>query len=282
MIKASREAKVNTSWISPNNLYEEGLLKYIDAILSPSPNNLFLVEFESFQKKVSYFGMYNSLSQTLLKITSPGVPDFYQGTEIWDFSLVDPDNLRTVDYSIRKIMLRKLKEKIAGSESDLPGFHGDLLRNWEDGFIKLYVTYKALNYRRENHRLFSNGAYIPLVSEGRLKDHVCAFARQGEGKALLSVVPRFLTRLAKGSLLSRLLTQFVKIPDELPLGEQAWRDSWIIIPNEITEEKFGNVFTKEILKVSKKEGGKVLPLGEVFNHFPVAMIEGIGKKEVDG
>jgi (1->4)-alpha-D-glucan 1-alpha-D-glucosylmutase len=101
MLKAVREAKVNTSWISPNATYEEGLLEFVDALLSPSPENPFLWDFESFQEKISYFGMFNSISQTLLKITCPGIPDFYQGTELWDFSLVDPDNRRPVNFEIR-------------------------------------------------------------------------------------------------------------------------------------------------------------------------------------
>src|SRR4030042_3296118 len=127
MLKAIREAKVNTSWISPNLVYEEGLLKFVDAILSSSHGNPFTGDFETFQKKISYFGTFNSLSQILLKMTCPGIPDFYQGMEIWDFSLVDPDNRRPVDYSLRVNMLRQLKEKAGRPGNHLYHLLGDLL-----------------------------------------------------------------------------------------------------------------------------------------------------------
>src|SRR3989304_2707640 len=116
MGKGGREAKINTSWISPNTPYEEALIHFTDTILSNTPDNPFLKDFEPFQKRVSGYGMYNSLSQTLLKITSPGVPDFYQGTEIWDFSLVDPDNRRPVNYGTRMMVRKDIEER----ESDLP------------------------------------------------------------------------------------------------------------------------------------------------------------------
>jgi (1->4)-alpha-D-glucan 1-alpha-D-glucosylmutase len=259
MIKATREAKVNSSWISPNLPYEEGLLKFIDAVLLSSLHNHFLWDFETFQTKISRFGMFNSLSQTLLKITSPGVPDFYQGTEIWDFSLVDPDNRRPVDYSIRKALLQELKRKMEGNGPELSGFHKELLRNWEDGSIKLYVTYKALNYRQVHRELFLEGGYQPLASEGELREHVCAFMRYREGKGILVIVPRFLTRLVKAG--------------EEPLGEEVWKDSWMMIPEEISGEQFRNVFTDEMIGMKLQNGRRRIALAEVFKNFPVAMLE---------
>lgn len=260
MLKAVREAKVNTSWISPNLPYENNLLKFIDTIMAPVRGNPFLKDFGAFQKKVSFFGMFNSLSQTLLKITAPGIPDFYQGTEIWDFSLVDPDNRRPVNFDIRKEMLKTLKKKLAISEMVLRDFARELLKEWRDGSIKLYITFRALNYRKENHRLFMDGLYIPLVGDGNLKEHICAFGRQREEKVVLVIVPRFLTRLMKGT-------------DEMPLGKELWGDSRIVIPEEIAGDRFHNIFTGETLKSVEKEGKRVLPLGEVFVHFPVAMLE---------
>jgi len=262
MLKAAREAKLHTSWISPNLAYEEVLLKFIDAILSNSHGNQFLRDFEILQKKVAYFGMFNSLSQTLLKITSPGIPDFYQGTEIWDFSLVDPDNRRQVNYSIRQKMLWQLKKKIARAGSELLSFLKELLQNWRDGSIKLYVTFKALNYRKEHHELFLEGLYLPVMSEGDLRDHVCAFARRRGDKVVLIVVPRFLTGLIKSF-------------DEMPLDKQVWGDSRIVIPDEIHGDKFRNILTNEMIGADIQEGEKVLRLSEVFLNFPVAMIENI-------
>ncbi len=183
MLKATREAKVHTSWISPNFPYEEALLKFIDTVLS---SHLFKSDFQILQKKVAYFGMFNSLGQTLLKMTSPGIPDFYQGTEIWDFSLVDPDNRRPVNFNLRKELLAALKKKIESPGLDLKEFVRDLIRQWKDGTPKLYVIYKTLNYRRENDLLFRDGSYVPLESEGNLKEYVCAFARQKEKKNSIS------------------------------------------------------------------------------------------------
>jgi len=262
MLKATREAKVNSSWINPNIPYEDALLKFVDDVMSPSPTNPFIRGFEPFAKKVSYFGMFNSLSQALLKIASPGVPDFYQGTEIWDFSLVDPDNRRPVDFGTRKEMLKDLKDKMAACGSDLPGFTRGLLREWGDGSIKLYVTFRSLRYRRENPRLFSDGAYLPLQGDGEFKERVCAFARLAEGKIILVIVPRFLTRL-------------VKSPDELPLGHEVWGDSKVVIPGEIPAVGFKNILTGEAMGLVEQDEKAALALDQVFANFPVAMLEAI-------
>jgi (1->4)-alpha-D-glucan 1-alpha-D-glucosylmutase len=262
MIKAAREAKVNTSWISPNLPYEEALMNFVDTILYSFQYSPFLKDFEVFQKKIAYFGMYNSLSQTLLKITSPGVPDFYQGTEIWDFSLVDPDNRRPVDFDIRKEMLQALKKKMAIKRLDLPGFARELVQGWRNSSIKLYVIFRSLNYRKENHRLFLEGGYIPLVSNGDRQDLFCAFARRGEGKVVLVIVPRFLTHLIKST-------------DQYPLGREIWGGSSILIPEEIPEDEFRNIFTGETTSVVQRNGQKMLVLGDVFAHFPIAMLEAL-------
>jgi len=259
MLKAVREAKVNTSWISPNIPYEEALLKFVDDLLSSPQNSPFLRDFETFQKKISFYGMFNSLSQTILKITCPGTPDFYEGTEIWDFSLVDPDNRRPVDYSTRRRMLEDLKRKIAGSPPDLREFARGLLQEWRDGSIKLYVTFKALNYRTENHRLFMEGTYIPLMSVGDLKEHVCAFARRREDQIVLTIVPRFLTRLIGAH--------------EMPFGKEVWKDSKIVIPDELEGDRFYNIFTGETIKKVEQDGQKALALREILAYFPVSMLE---------
>jgi (1->4)-alpha-D-glucan 1-alpha-D-glucosylmutase len=259
MLKAVREAKVNSRWISPNLSYEENLLKFIDAILS---NNHFKKDFEELQKRVSYFGMFNSLSQTLLKIISPGIPDFYQGTEIWGFSLVDPDNRRPVNFHLRKELLVALKKKMGMPGADLKELARGLIQEWKDGSPKLYVTYKALNYRKEDHLLFRDGNYIPLMGEGDLKEHICAFARQKGEKTVLVIAPRFLTRLIKNI-------------DEVPLGQPIWGDSWVFLPDEIGGSNFRNILTDEIIKKVDRDGQGGLPLAEVFANFPVAMLEKI-------
>ncbi len=257
MLKATREAKVHTSWISPNFPYEEALLKFIDTVLS---SHLFKSDFQILQKKVAYFGMFNSLGQTLLKMTSPGIPDFYQGTEIWDFSLVDPDNRRPVNFNLRKELLAALKKKIESPGLDLKEFVRDLIRQWKDGTPKLYVIYKTLNYRKENDLLFRDGSYVPLESEGNLKEYVCAFARQKEEKTVLVIVPRFLTHLIRDT-------------GEVPLGKNVWEESWVVLPKEINGGTFRNLFTDETIEKVKRDGEGLLSLGEVFANFPVAMLE---------
>jgi (1->4)-alpha-D-glucan 1-alpha-D-glucosylmutase len=260
MLKAVREAKVNTSWISPNLPYEEHLMKFIDAILSRSAYNYFLIDLENFQKKVSPFGMLNSLSQVLLKITCPGIPDFYQGTELWDFSLVDPDNRRPVNFQPRRELMAALRKRIEACGGDLQDLARGLVQDWKDGTPKLYVIFKGLNFRRNNHLLFREGTYVPLGSAGDLKDHVCAFARQRGERIVLVVVPRFLTRLAKE-------------PGEVPFGAGVWEGSRIILPEGISGKTFRNIFTGEIFQRIDTNGVGALSLREVFSNFPVAMLE---------
>ena len=259
MIKAAREAKANTSWISPNVFYEETLLEFVDGTMG---NQTFIDNFAPLMEKISYFGMFNSLSQTLFKIASPGIPDFYQGTEIWDFSLVDPDNRRPVDYGIRKGMLKELKNTMEHSQPDLRDFARGLIHNWRNGSIKLYVTFRSLNYRKEHAQVFQKGGYFPAISEGPFKENVCAFARQEGAKAVLVVVPRFLTHLIKGT-------------HELPLGKEVWSPSTILVSEEIRNDKFSNIFTGEMLTAVEEDGKRFLNLDEVFANFPVALLEAI-------
>ena len=263
MLKAVREAKVNTSWISPNGPYEDALLKFIDALLSHRP---FLNDFELLAKKVAYFGMLNSLSQTLLKITCPGTPDFFQGTEIWDFRLVDPDNRRPVDFALRQEMLKTLKTRMVRYKSDLASFTRELFQEWPGGAIKLFLTLRGLNYRKENCQLFQEGAYTPLVSEGRRKEQICAFARHTDKKAGVVIIPRFLTHISQNA-------------EEVPFGREIWKDSWVVIPDEMTGGEFFNIFTGETVREDAREGEKVLPLDAVLANFPVALLE---RKESPG
>lgn len=259
MLKALREAKIHSSWINPDPVYEEALLQFIDTLLSPSPDNVFLKDFEALQQRTAYLGMFNSLSQTLLKITSPGTPDFYQGTELWDFSLADPDNRRPVDFKIRQKMLKALKKKMGTGGIGLTGLVKELLQNWRDGRIKLYLIFKSLNFRKEHRQLFADGTYLPLLGDGNLKKHVCAFARQGGAQTVIVIVPRFLTLL-------------VPNPDALPMGK-IWEDCRIIMPDEIPGPEFQNIFTGETVRVAEEEGRRALSLKEVLADFPCALLE---------
>ncbi|HSR12281.1 MAG TPA: malto-oligosyltrehalose synthase, partial [Thermodesulfobacteriota bacterium] len=252
-VKAVREAKVNSSWISPNAAHEEALLKFVDSLLDPSPDNFFLKDMGPLRRKVSFFGMLNSLSQTLLKIALPGVPEFYQGSEIWDFSLVDPDNRRPVDFRRRMDILKSVQ----GGRED-PGKARALLQDWKSGAVKFYVCLRSLHFRRENPLLFGEGEYLPLESRGALAENACAFARVKSGASAVMIVPRLLTRVTGGRM-------------EAPLGD-AWGDSSIVQPQEVPGAEFRNVFTGAAVRGVGRNGRTVLPLAEVFAHFPVALL----------
>lgn len=258
MTKAVREAKVNTSWINPNMMYEDALMIFIDRILNREMPNHFLKDFEPFQKEISGFGMFNSLSQTLLKITCPGVPDFYQGGEVWDFSLVDPDNRRTVDYETRSRLLKEIKQ--IESERGPLDLAGDLTANMENGQIKLFLIWKALSYRRDNRDLFEKGEYIPLEAGGQSIENVCAFARSIMTKRIIVVVPRFLAGLKKGH-------------GDLPSDNKSWKDTCVQIPHTEAGARYRNILTGETVEIKSYQGALVLFLSEVFAHFPVALLE---------
>lgn len=258
MLKEAREAKVNTSWINSNRAYEEALLTFIDAVLAVPHNNPFLSELLPFQRMISHYGMFNSLSQTLLKIGAPGVPDFYQGTDLWDFSLVDPDNRRPVDYGKRMAMLAELKER--ESKTDLPEFCRELLARKNDGRIMLYLVYKALNFRKANPLVFAKGEYIPLNAYGPRSDNICAFERRTEAASIIIAVPRFLRRIA-GDMAA-------------PLGREVWEDTVLVIPDAEPGTEYRNIFTGRSTASAFYGREKIgVLLSDVFAHFPVALLE---------
>ena len=192
MSKATKEAKVHTSWINPNEEYDRALSEFVSGILKPGRQQHFLNEFTPLQQRVAYYGQFNALSQLLLKLTAPGVPDIYQGNELWDFSLVDPDNRRPVDYQQRRRLLDELKRRVAQAglagrgdgagerpAGDLRALAQELVEQCPDGRIKLFVTYRTLNLRREQAALFRDGAYRALTAGGAQADHVVAFRAHG-------------------------------------------------------------------------------------------------------
>ena len=261
MVKAMREAKVRTSWINPYTLYEEATGVFVDAILRKDPENPFLADFAVFQEKISNCGMYNSLSQTLLKITCPGIPDFYQGTELWDFSLVDPDNRRPVDYGVRMRILEGIKGEEAEATSG--EFTRKLTANRADGKIKTFLVYKALNYRKAKRIVFETGEYTPLETFGVHAVSACAFARRHAASQILTIVPRFFTRLINGT-------------DELPLGVKVWGDTVTAAPVDRAGIRYKNIFTGADVVTGYYDGVIGLSMGEVFKDFPVALLEEVG------
>lgn len=186
-LKAAREGKEETSWLNPHEAYESGIKSFIDKILDPALSGEFLEALQTLARRVALLGMLNSLSQLTLKATLPGVPDFYQGTEFWDLSLVDPDNRRPVDFGARQAALNSLDE---------PDWNG-LMTRWPDGLIKLAWTRRLLKLRNALADVFAQGDYQPLAVHGTHADHVVAFARRHGRSAAIVVVGRHFAPLTQ-------------------------------------------------------------------------------------
>ncbi|MGB7445137.1 MAG: malto-oligosyltrehalose synthase [Coleofasciculaceae cyanobacterium] len=249
VVKAVREAKVYTAWLRPDTAYEEGFVAFVERILQTSEENKFLAEFRPFQQRVAYYGMFNSLSQTLLKITSPGVPDFYQGTELWDLSLVDPDNRRPVDFEQRRTFLQEIKER---SKADILSLVSDLMATTEKGKIKLFLTAKALEARNQYLEVFQQGTYVPLQVMGQYQEQIIAFARHYGPSTVVAIAPRFLTNLVE--------------PGTYPLGEEIWQDTRLEIPQGL-RATWQDVFTQEIIAESD-----TIAISQALQNFPVALL----------
>jgi (1->4)-alpha-D-glucan 1-alpha-D-glucosylmutase len=216
VVKALREGRTNTSWIDADAEYERRVLAFVERLYA-TPR--FIRDLTAFNQKIAWFGALSSLSQLVLKVASPGVPDFYRGAEMWDLSLADPDNRRPVDFGLRIAALRRLKQRSSPSQ---------LLKNWSDGRIKLYVTWKALTFRRRHSALFLDGDYLPLEVRGKRKGYLVAFARRLKDQWSIAVVPRLVARM--GSI--------------LPMGPRSWGDTAVVLP-EGAPQHWENIFTGE-------------------------------------
>jgi (1->4)-alpha-D-glucan 1-alpha-D-glucosylmutase len=255
MKKATKEAKVHTSWVNPNEEYDEAVTRFVGGVLSDRADDPFLNDLLTLTRRVAFFGYLNSLAQTLLKLTSPGVPDVYQGCELWDFSLVDPDNRRPVDYPLRQGIVEELRTRIDSGE-DRAELAEELLAAPADGRVKAYLTLQALNYRRERTELFLRGAYVPLEAVGGRRNHVCAFARYLGDEVVLVVVPRLVVQLAEDG-------------EQLPMGADVWGQTRLVLPSPTTGLTYENVLTGEILQDDTSPGPL---LGDVLGRFPMALL----------
>jgi (1->4)-alpha-D-glucan 1-alpha-D-glucosylmutase len=266
MLKATHEAKANTSWVSPNEAYERATHDFVGALLEASHRNLFLADFEPFARRVADLGTWNSLSQTVLKLTCPGVPDLYQGTELWDFSLVDPDNRRPVDFARRRELLESLRQRAETREGALGDLARELVERRDDGSIKLYTIWKILSLRRDRSGSLATGRYVPLDARGPAKDHLCAFARKTPQETVLVVVPRLVAGLIGGS-------------SRPPIGAEIWSDTEIILPQQARGVRYRSIFTGETIEgtLSSTDPGApcTLPLAAILGTFPVAVLERI-------
>jgi (1->4)-alpha-D-glucan 1-alpha-D-glucosylmutase len=258
MEKATHEAKVHTSWINPNADYDQALRQFVGRILDPTASGDFLDDLRNFQRRISRYGFFNSLSQSFLKIAAPGAPDIYQGTELWDFSLVDPDNRRPVDYEKRRRVLAELLGRCFPPKGRA-ALADELVDTLPDGRIKLYVTAMALRCRRAHPGLFAVGSYFPVEPVGEKAGHVFSFVRRHQDRAALIAVPRLIAKLMPNSA-------------DSPHGRTIWGDTMLPLPEELGDRLWRSVFTGETLTAVAYQGRPALPAVQVFARFPVALL----------
>jgi (1->4)-alpha-D-glucan 1-alpha-D-glucosylmutase len=248
MFKAAKEAKVNTSWIQEDPRWEEALRDFVGGLFAlPAKDKLWKGLFP-FARRISEIGLHNSLAQLVLKLAAPGVPDFYQGTELWDLSLVDPDNRRPVDFELRA----RLLDELQASALPRAELARELYASWEDGRIKLFLTQAGLSARREHPELFAGGAYTPLQPEGSRAAHLVAFARQAGGKLAVAVAPRLVAGFLDGA----------RLPPEKFGG------TTIAVAGLAPGEKLRDALTGEEREVREKG----LAVEELFSTLPVALL----------
>jgi (1->4)-alpha-D-glucan 1-alpha-D-glucosylmutase len=243
IVKAVREAKVHTAWIKPDENYEGAFTSFVESILTQGSE--FLNDLKPFQKKINHYGVLNSLSQTIIKLLTPGVPDIYQGSELWNLSMVDPDNRRPVDYDLRDKMLGEIKsikmnEKIPHLKK--------MLENPSNGMIKLFFTYELLKERNRNTQLYEAGSYTPLEINGKMHNNLFGFTRERNGDCTIVLTGRFFTEI---------------FPYENQYDNEIWKDSSVNLPNK----KFRNILTDEII-----EGSEIVRIDHILSTFPFAVL----------
>ena len=258
MLKALREAKVHTSWINPNAEYEEAVKGFVQALLKPSPRNPFLADLVPLVQRLARFGLYNGLAEITLKFTVPGVPDIYQGNELWDFSLVDPDNRRAVDYALRRERLATIQTWYADDAQRVQQLRA-LMEHLADGDAKLFVTWRLLSLRRERRALFQRGSYLPLTAEGAHAAHLCAYARAQGDNTLLVCVPRLFARLMGER-------------EHAPLGPAVWSDTRIEVPAPRSARGYVDVFSGERVRTQPQGDRQWIAAAELFSVLPVAVL----------
>jgi (1->4)-alpha-D-glucan 1-alpha-D-glucosylmutase len=264
LIKSIKEAKRRSSWINPFEPYENAAKAFVDAVLTGRESAKFLPAFVPFQERVARAGMVNSLSQVALKIASPGVPDFYQGTELWDLNLVDPDNRRPVDFEARERMLLDVDRILAEPPETRGASLTRLLQHWKDGAIKLLVAAAGLRLRSAEPRLFLEGDYMALETETPVPARAVAFARTlgsddpAGGRAAILIAPHLVaTALAANH--------------PLPVGD-VWKTSRVHLPLPLASLTYRDVFTGAEAKIVRVENSAWMFIGQVLNTMPVALL----------
>jgi (1->4)-alpha-D-glucan 1-alpha-D-glucosylmutase len=273
MQKAIKEAKTHTSWVNENSAYEGAISTFVRATLTGPGARPFLSSFVPVERRIAALGMVNSLAQLVLKIASPGVADFYQGTEWWDLHLVDPDNRGAVDFAGRQMMLDELLPWIVRAEwlqsgsidgreraaDDALAAHVvALLADWPDARIKMFLTACGLRLRARERTLITHGDYVPLTVDGIGAAHLVGFARCLGSKALLTIVPRLTSQL---------------LPDDRywPIGPAVWGDTRITLPRGLAGRGFRHVFTGAQIKATRQGDAEGLLAADVLGALPVAL-----------
>ncbi len=282
-VKAIREAMVHTRWTRPNEGHEKALHDFVAAVLSEDSSPEFVVDIRAFQKTVAYFGMVNGLAQTLLKMIAPGVPDFFQGSELWDLRLVDPDNRGPVDFAKRATMLQELTRP---ATLDAAETARALSRDWGDGSSKLWLIHRTLAFRREHAALFAGGDFLPAEVRGAAAENVVAFFRRYKNEWVLAVAPRWLAKRALAAD-PRALPADEKPRDadanwggETTWNVESWRDTQIVLPHG-APNGWHSVLTGATIatdgsknSASGSAGERVLAVGELLADFSVGLLHG--------
>ena len=265
MTKAVKEAKLRSSWINPDEAYENAVARFVEHVLTGPAAARFLPAFVPFQERVARVGLVNALSQVVLKIASPGVPDFYQGTEMWDLTLVDPDNRRPIDFAARRAALDRVDALLSRPPAGRVAAMPDLLRNWHDGTVKMLVTAAALRLRRDASDLFLDGDYLPLETDAPFDGKVVAFARvlggSGDPKqpnVAIAIAPHLVARMTT-------LERPVPVAD-------VWKTARILLPPPLASLTYTDVFTGADLKPAQKNDSAWLFVGQALRVLPVALL----------
>jgi (1->4)-alpha-D-glucan 1-alpha-D-glucosylmutase len=257
MEKAIREAKIHASWMNPSDEYEGAIRDFVSDLLGDKAQE-FTADLSKFVARIADAGYINSLAQLVLKTTLPGVPDFYRGTELWDFDLVDPDNRRPVDYDARRKRLDGLRGK--AKNGDASAAH-DVVSRWPDADVKLWTTAACLAVRRDYPDLFTFGEYIPLTVEGECADHIISFARRHEDDLAIVAVPRTVQPLLKDGSAQL----------KGGMSQIDWRDTRIVVPDDFPDEWHCRL-SGEQCATKSVSGARALLVSEVLSNFPVAVL----------
>ncbi|MGH9721948.1 MAG: malto-oligosyltrehalose synthase, partial [Bryobacteraceae bacterium] len=252
MLKAAREAKARTTWRDPDTAYEHALAASVDNLLESPACAQLRARIHDLASTVAQSGALNALAQVIIKCTAPGVPDFYQGCELPFFALVDPDNRRPVDFEHHAELLRQLEPLIAAPD---PRRVGELLENWPDGRIKLFVTAVALRHRRAHFEVFADGGYLRIAAVGDHAIRIAAFCRLHEGKYSLTVASRWLAAL--------LPSPAAALPPE-----NVWRNTALSLPADLPRT-WRSILTGERISSSEKDH---LPVAAILRTFPSAIL----------